>query len=292
VRTLAIVNPGAGRRRVGAASFQELWQEMRPLLEDAGFTFDMRETGDPEPDAGQLAACAVRDGYRAVLVAGGDGTVAAAARALLDTPVVLAILPFGSVMNIANSIPLPLDPLEAARVIARRNVRRIDVGAVDGTVFFETAGIGLDADVFGAGRSLERGELPGAMARLRQWFRQRSRWFSITVDGRGPVRHRALQALVTNGRYYAFSLPVVPDADISDGLLDVAVFRRMGRLDLLRFLLTVAWRRAPEVRPVVYHGREIKIESSVPLAVHADGFEVGTLPMTFRCRHQALTVFA
>lgn len=292
MRTLAIVNPGAGRRRVGAVSFQDVWPEIRPLLEDADFVFDIRETGVPEPDAGQLAACALRDGYSAVLVAGGDGTVAAAARALLDTPVVLAILPFGSVMNIANSIPLPLDPLEAARAIARRNVRRIDVGEVDGTVFFETAGIGLDADVFGAGRSLERGDLAGAVERLRRWFEHRSHRLSVSIDGRGLIRHRALQALVTNGRYYAFSLPVVPDADISDGLLDVAVFPRMGRLDLLRFLVTVAWRQVPQVPPVVHRGREIKIESPDAIAVHADGFEVGALPMTFRCRHQALAVFA
>lgn len=292
MRAICIANPGAGQRRAGAVAFQDLWDEIRGILEQAGFELELVNTGLPSPTAHELAAAAARKGYDAVIVAGGDGTLSTAASALIDTSVVLGILPFGSVMNIANSIPLPLDPLEAAHVIAGKRVRRIDVGEAGASLFFEAAGVGLDADAFGAGRSLERGDLRGALERVRDWFAHRSHRLSLSIDGRGPVRHRALQVLVTNGRYYAFSLPVVPDADIMDGLLDVAVFPRMGRLDLVRFIAALATRVRPHARPVVYRGREIVVDSPDPLSVHADGFVVGHLPMTFRCRHAALAVFA
>jgi diacylglycerol kinase family enzyme len=292
VRALCIVNPGAGRRRPGAVSFPDAWKEIAPLLAAADFEITIRETGQPHPTATELATAAQQDGFDAVLVAGGDGTVAAAATALINTPVVLGILPFGSVMNIAHSIPLPLEPLEVARIIAARRIRRVDVGEVAGRFFFEAAGVGLDADAFGAARSAERGDMPRALARVRSALRRESHWIGIALDGRRPVRYRALQILVTNGRYYAWSLPVVPDADIGDGVLDVAVFPRMGRLSLLRYLGTLALRRRPATRPVLHRGREIRIDAIEPLPVHADNVVVGSLPATFHCRHEALAIFA
>jgi diacylglycerol kinase family enzyme len=291
LRALCIVNPGAGRRRPGAARFEDVWDEIRAVLEAADFRLSVTETGVEHPTAAELAASAAREDYDAVLVVGGDGTVAAAAAALVHTRVILGILPFGSVMNIARSIPLPLDPREAARVIAAKRVRRIDVGEVAGRLFFEAAGVGLDADAIDAARSAERGDMASALRRLRDALRRQSHWLDISIDGRRPIRYRALQVLVTNGRYYAFALPVVPDADIGDGVLDVAVFTRMGRLALLRYLAALALGRAPVTRPAVHRGRAIRVDGLEPLAVHADNVIAGNLPATFRCRHEALAVF-
>jgi diacylglycerol kinase (ATP) len=291
VRALCIANPGAGQRRVGAVAFADVAPEIRRILEGAGFRLTVCETGPSRPTAGDLASSAEQEGYDAVVVAGGDGTVADVARALLGSRLVLGILPFGSVMNIAHSIPLPLEPLAAARVMAEKRVRRIDVGEVSGRVFFEAAGVGLDADAFGAARSLERRDLRTALRRTVDALRRHSHRIDVTVDG-STTRHRALQVLVTNGRYYAYSLPVVPDADIADGALDVAVFGRMGRLAVLGHLAALALGRRPTTRPLVRRGREIRVGSPEPLRVHADNVIVGTLPQTFRCRHQALAIFA
>ncbi|HYY54191.1 MAG TPA: diacylglycerol kinase family protein [Candidatus Dormibacteraeota bacterium] len=286
------MNPGAGRRRAGAVAFQKVWDEIRGTLEAAGFRLRVEETAVPHPTASALAETARRDGYEAVLVAGGDGTVAEVARTLVNSDVVLGILPFGSVMNVAHSIPLPLDPLDATRVIARKRIRRIDVGDVGGQYFLEAAGVGLDADAFGAARSVERGDVRTALRRMRDALARESHWIDVSIDGAKPVRYRALQILVTNGRYYAFSLPVVPDADIADGMLDVAIFRRMGRLGLLRHLASLALRWRPPTRPDVHRGREIRIDCVEPLRVHADNIIAGTLPQTFRCRPEALAIFA
>ena len=292
MRALFIANPGAGRRRAGAVPFARVADEIRATLENAGFQLTLAETGVPHPTSAELAASAVDEGYDAAIVAGGDGTVAPAAAALVHTRVILGILPFGSVMNIAHSIPIPLEPLEAARVIASKRVWKIDVGDVGGRFFFEAAGVGLDADAFGAARSAERGDIRRAFRRLRDAIRRESHWIDIVIDERKPLRHRALQVLVTNGRYYAWSIPVVPDADVADGMLDVAVFGRMGRWALLRHLLMLALRWEPPTRPTIYRGREIRVDGLEPLRVHADNEIVGTLPQTFRCRHEALAVFA
>jgi diacylglycerol kinase (ATP) len=288
---LCIRNPASGNQPISAGTAsQDAWPDVVRILEDSGFDLRIEETGDPEPSAAELAARAIRDGIRTVFVGGGDGTVAQAATALLDTGAVLGILPFGSVMNIANSIELPLEPIEAARVLAQRHVRRIDVGEVNGHVFYEAAGVGLDADAFGAARAMEKGNWRQALRRVRRTFTRSSHRFTIRVDGK-ESQHRALQILIANGRYYAWSFPVVPDADVGDGLFDIVVFPRMGRLALLRQMFAI-WRGADlEREAVVFHAAEAHVDSLDRVPVHADGVVAGTLPLTFRCRRGALAVY-
>jgi diacylglycerol kinase (ATP) len=286
-KALLIVNPAAGKRHAEDGDLAECVR----LLTAAGFEIDRRETGPDGPTSADLAKAGVADGFPVVIVAGGDGTVAPAATALLDTKVTLGILPFGSFMNIANGLGIPLEPIAAARVIAERKVKRADAGEVAGKVFFETCGIGLDADAFGAARLVERRRWGPALRRILRWATASPRRVEITVDGK-TERHRVLQILIVNSPYYAWALPIVPKTDMTDGLLDVAIFPRKGRLDLVRSLVRI-WRSGRPGRPPrLLRGKVIAIASSEPVPVHADGQIAGRLPVTVRCREGALRVFS
>jgi diacylglycerol kinase (ATP) len=286
-RAFLIVNPGAGKRHAQDGDLSECVR----LLTAAGFEIDRRETGQDGPTSADLARAALAEGFRVVLVAGGDGTVALAATALLDTEVTLGILPFGSYMNIANGLGIPLQPIDAARVIAERKVKRSDVGEVAGKIFFETCGIGLDADAFGAARLVERWRWGPAFRRIWRWATSSPHGVEITVDGKAE-RHRVLQILIVNSPFYAWALPIVPEANMTDGVLEVAIFPRKGRRDLIRSMVEI-WRRGRPGRPPrMLRGRIIDIASSQPLPVHADGQIAGRLPVTVRCREGALRVFA
>ena len=286
-RALLIVNPAAGMRHAEEGDLAECVR----LLGAAGFEIDRRETGTDGPTSADLAKAALAEGFRVVLVAGGDGTVAPAAIALLETAVTLGILPFGSYMNIANGLGIPLRPIDAARVIAERKVKRSDVGEVAGKVFFETCGIGLDADAFGAARLAERGRWGPAFRRIVRWATAGSHRVEITVDGK-TERHRVLQILIVNSPYYGWALPIVPNADMTDGLLDVAIFPRKGRLQLLGSMARIWHTGRPGKPPRLLRGKVIEIASSEAVPVHADGQIAGRLPVTVRCCEGALRVFA
>jgi diacylglycerol kinase (ATP) len=286
-RAMLIANPAAGGRVAKSGDLDRCVA----ILRDAGFTLDRVETGEETPTSADLARRCIEEGYEACIVAGGDGTVAPAAATLLDSGVILGILPFGTVMNIAHGLDLPLEPVKAAAVIARRHVVRADAGDIGGKVFFETAGVGLDAEIFGAARHAERGNWRRALRRAVRWVTRRSFRIAITVEGRED-RQRALQVLVMNSPYYGFSLELVPQVTMTDGLLDVLVFPRMGRWGLVTSFVAV-WRggRLP-VRPVVYRGARIELSSDDHVAVHADGALAGALPAQFLCRKGALSVYA
>ena len=289
VRALCVVNPAAGGRHSDPEGLPRILDRLRR----AGFDLDVRETAPDGPTSADLAGEAVTGGYDACLVAGGDGTVQPAATRLLGTGVVLGILPYGSFMNIANGLGIPLEAEEAVGVISARHIVRCDVGEAGehDKVFFETAGVGLDAHVFGAARLAERGQTRHSLRRIWRAVTQGTHRVTIRVDGTEHA-HRVFQILIANSPYYLWSFPIAPDAAMDDGELDVAVYARMGRLELLRAVLAL-WRNGDyPTPPIVYRGQAIELRSSEPLPVHADGKIAGALPMTVTCRPGALAVYA
>jgi diacylglycerol kinase family enzyme len=283
-----VVNPAAGHRTAGPTDLEEAIVVLRA----AGFAIEIAETAPDHPTSADLARRAIAERYDACIVAGGDGTVQPAAAALIDTDVTLGILPFGSFMNIAHGLGIPLTPIDAAAVIAKRDVHRCDVGEVHGSLFFETAGVGLDAELFGAARSAERHKWLRVADRVWRYLTLGTHRVRITIDGK-TYAHRVMQILVLNSPYYAWALPLLPEGvSMEDGILDVAVFPRMGRFALLRSLVAVIGARRLPQKPVRYRGAEISITSDDPMTVHSDGRIAGTLPADFRCRRGALRVFA
>jgi len=285
-RALAVINPAAGGGAARAGVHAVL-----ALLGERFETIDIAETGLEHPSATELGERAVAERYDAAIAAGGDGTVAGVARALVGRDVTLGILPFGTFMNIARALEIPRDDARAAAgLIARSTARRIDVGEVGGQVFFEAAGIGLDADAFNAARAVQRGQRALALAAVGALIRRRSARVRIDVDGRART-HRVLQAVVSNGPFYGWGFEVAPGAIMDDGQLDLVIFGDTKRR-VLRELVAAAIGRDRPARGRRYRGKRITFSATRELAVHADGVVVGALPQTFTVRPTALRVFA
>ncbi|HEX6235889.1 MAG TPA: diacylglycerol kinase family protein, partial [Acidimicrobiales bacterium] len=101
--------------------------------------------------ATRLAQGAAASGVDAVVVLGGDGTLNEAANGLAGSACALAPLPGGSTNVFARTVGLPNDPIEATGVLldalARRSVRRVGLGSVNGRYFLVHTGVGFDAAV-------------------------------------------------------------------------------------------------------------------------------------------------
>ena len=285
-RALAIVNPAAGGG-TARADVDAILEQLRERFE----TIDVVETSLDHPTATELGERAVAEHYDVAIAAGGDGTVSAVARALIGSDVTLGILPFGTFMNIARALGIPREDAHGAvDVIARATMRRIDVGEVGGQVFFEAAGIGLDADAFLATRAAQRGQRRRAFTILGALLRRRGARVRIDVDGRTRT-HRVLQAVVSNGPWYGWGFEVAPGAELDDGRLDLVIFGD-NKLRVFREMIAAAVDRDRDAQGHRYRGTRITFSATRELAVHADGMVVGNLPQTFTVRPKALRVFA
>ena len=297
---LLIVNPTAGSKPGSGPPLADDPDRLRPealasALRDAGLEVEVRVLEDKD-DAGGLAREAA-DAGRDIVIGGGDGTVAPVAAAMLEHPeATLGILAMGSFNNIARGYGIP-DTLDAEiRVIVEGHAAAVDCGQVvgegDGTPFFEAVGVGVDALGFLA---VEIGERRGwwrAFRALWRGFRLRRTPMRVTIDGRA-YRTGSPAVTISNSPYHGLGFAISPNADPSDGLLDVAVFRGMSRLEVLRHFLAVARRRPRrDPRIVQSRARRVTIEGTRrSLPAHADGESIGTTPVTLEVRPAALRLF-
>jgi diacylglycerol kinase (ATP) len=112
----------------------------------------------------------------------------------------------------------------------------------------------------------------------------------LQLDDR-VVATRALSVVVSNGPYMGLGFTVAPDAVIDDGELDIVVYSRLSRMELIRHFAGIAFGRqrySPKVTH--YRSRQVRVESRRPLPCTADTRDVGTTPATFRALPGALRV--
>lgn len=195
-----------------------------------------------EPDDGRdlndRMDAAVAHGADAVVVGGGDGTIACAVQRLAGSGVALAVLPLGTANLFARDLGMPLDDIGAAvEAIAGGTVRDIDVGEVNGHVFVCNSMLGL------ASRLAKRRERWRGSVRIRDW------WAFLVSAWRGLVRYPAMRLdLEVDGRRRVLRTRALT---VVDGDYEEAFGRMFSRsaLDDGRLVLYVAasltpWRAA------------------------------------------------
>ena len=260
----------------------------------------LREAGlDPFcPDVGGRNTAALIRAHAAevdrVVLAGGDGTMNAAAPALLETGLPFAIIPLGTGNDLARTLGIPEDPAEAARVAAEGRLRAIDVGLANDVPFFNVASVGFGVDLTRAltGDAKRRwGKLGYAVAGLRVLARLRP--FSAAIRcGDEVVRSRTIHVAVGNGRHYGGGMTVDEESRIDDGKLDVFSLEVGGVWSLLRLLPSL--RRGDHGRwqeVLTAEGAEVEIRTRRRRAVNTDGEITTRTPVLFRVLRGAARVY-
>lgn len=135
-------------------------------------------------------ADAVREAFRSgatrVCVAGGDGSVASAAAAVIEHGGELAIIPAGTLNHLAKDLALPLEPAEAIKVAAGARTLGVDVGYVNHRLFINTSSVGAYATYVRVRERLEKRFgywIASFVAAVRILVRLRTFRVTIEVDG-------------------------------------------------------------------------------------------------------------
>jgi len=218
-----------------------------------------------------------------VVAAGGDGTINAVANGLVLAPrdMPLAVLPLGTANVLAREIGLPRDPDSLAELIVTGAARPIWPGRIGERLFLTSAGSGFDADVVAAvipGLKRRFGRLAFAWAIAGRLIRYRAHNLVVTCDG---AEYRAATVIAANGRLYAGTWVIAPQAKLAESELDLVLFGRSGRLAALRYLLALPLGRLPRRDDVTYlRCRVASLSAAEPSLVQADGEIAGSLPVT------------
>ncbi|MGB9474950.1 MAG: diacylglycerol kinase family protein [Candidatus Udaeobacter sp.] len=283
--TVVILNPTAG-----SPEHVHSWQER---VESLANDCPVRITSHPG-EAEALARHAVKEGFTRIVAAGGDGTVNQVANGIADSDAALGVLPMGSVNVFAMELGLPLHSLQRCwDIIEDTNVRTVDLPSANAKYFVQLAGVGLDAQV-----------VKETSLAFKRSFGPLSYLISAAqIAARQPPKlliesdHTSLEegsfVLVGNGRLYGGPFPFFKHAIIDDGLFDVVVFKRLGYLEIIKYLQDVVFSSDINVPEVEYfQTRELRITSEQDVPLELDGELAGNCPIDFRIRERALRILA
>jgi diacylglycerol kinase (ATP) len=217
-----------------------------------------------------------------VIVAGGDGTVNVVVNALTPGRATLAVLPLGT----ANVLALELGITTVAdgiRRIARGCTRPLAVGLIEGEGgvsqrFLLMAGIGLDGDIVRGVRMWEKrlfkkgAYLLSALRCLLTWQRGR---FSLLADGCAVECH---SVVICNAARYGGNRILMPEADISEALLDLFCITAESRWSYLRMVTSILAGRPCRSGDVTLL-RAGQVEVGGDRAIQLDGDYLGQAPV-------------
>ncbi|MFI7081168.1 diacylglycerol kinase [Micromonospora sp. NPDC049903] len=244
-----LANPTAGRGR-----HRGLLPDLVDRLSTAGRPVRLLRAGSAL-EAEAACRAAVAEGVSALVAVGGDGTVHRAMQAVAGTTVPFAPVPAGTGNDFAIETGFPSDPRAAADTIAAAlregRSRPVDLARMTGyddTVRWYGAVLaaGFDAIVNERANRMRRpkGARRYDLAILVELARLRPRRYTLTLDGE-RVDVDAVLVAVGNSASYGGGMRICPDADPTDGLLDVVVGGRFDRRTLIR------------VKPRIYAGTHV-----------------------------------
>jgi YegS/Rv2252/BmrU family lipid kinase len=284
-----IINPAAG---IGESILPIIDASMK----EAGIKWEASITHQ-EGDAIQFAKAAVKEGIDALAVYGGDGTLTEAISGLIGSKIPLVILPGGSANVMATELGIPTDLKEACMLLSQNPIetKTIDIGQFNKRYFIVRISLGFEADVVkGADRQSKNkmgifAYFLSAAAALKKTKRT---VYHLKIDGQ---KHevQGLTCIITNTGNLGFSnISFDKHIDVSDGLLDVIVVRKVNLSLFKLMVVTLLKGERPDNLELVeyWQGKDISVSSSSKQTVQCDGEVLEKIPLHIKIIPGAIKV--
>lgn len=283
-KTAVILNPAARGERA---------QRLQASLEKLTHSAVLRSTARCG-DAELLARSAVKEGFKTIVAAGGDGTVNEVVNGIAGTDAALGLLPLGTMNVFATELGLPASDLRRCwEIIQEARVRRIDLPSANGKHFVQLAGVGFDAQVVKeTSRTFKRSFGPLSYIVSAAQIAARTPP-ELRIESENALTEEGSFVLVGNGRLYGGPFPFFKHAALDDGLLDVLVFKRLNYIEIVRYMQDVIFSSqitSPEVE--YFQTKSLRVSSEGAVPVEVDGELIGNCPVHFNIRARILRVFA
>lgn len=261
-----IINP-----RSGIHSKSDLPSLIRTHLDHDRFDSEFRFT-EYAGHATELSREGKEQGFDIIAVAGGDGSMNEAAAPLLHSGTALALIPCGSGNGLARHLGIPMDIPDSIRLIGSGEIRTIDTFTAGPHQGVGTFGIGFDAHIAHLfAKSPKRGY--GTYVRLVLSEFSSFPPFDITmcIDGK-TISDRLFLMTFANSSQFGNNAVIAPGADISDGLIDLAMVRPFpwySAPNLIYRLTANSLDRSRFYRHA--RGNRIEVQNPGELRAHIDG---------------------
>ncbi|PHR14773.1 MAG: diacylglycerol kinase [Aequorivita sp.] len=217
----------------------------------------------------------MEEGAGVIVVCGGDGTINEVASCLVNTSVVLGILPMGSGNGLASNLKIPKNLKKALSIIKNQKVVAIDSGIINGEPFFSNTGVGFDAHVIA---DFEENTTRKFFSYLKSILRTLKKYqyknvVELKYNGTTELISPFL-LFISNSNEMGYKMSLTPRASLQDGLLDIVIVPKLSRIKLFLFTVLFLFKKhhwLKEVRFQQLTALEIKSLDNTVLKAQKDG---------------------
>lgn len=255
---LFIINPVSG-----FGNHKKRKAEITKIAKDLGWKGKILETTKTR-NAGMIATEEINAGIKHIVICGGDGTIMETLQVIINTDIVLGIVPLGTGNLFAQNLAIGGTRKEAIQRALFGEVQKIDVGKANDTIFAIIAGMGFDAQIMRQTKRRLKRKF-GFIAYLISGFKnlnKRPGLYRITIDNKRPKVYRAKTIMVANMGKLQGGVELVPNAHWQNGTLRIGIVQASGFptwMSLLGNTLIGNINKSPHY--TLLEGRKIIIES-------------------------------
>lgn len=222
--------------------------------------------------ATELSQQILQERYDILLVCGGDGTINEAMQSVIGQEILVGIIPTGSGNGLSMHTGIGRDYIDAIKHINILKWKYIDAIKFGKKYFINLAGIGFDGFLSKKIRGRKyRGFWLYVWLFLRYFWSYKARNYKITIDSE-TIDGDFNLIEIANGPMYGYNFEVVPGADISDGIIDLLLLKKVGIWQIIvdsRKLLRNDWDKITWAKRL--KTSKILINSNKKLKIHVDG---------------------
>jgi YegS/Rv2252/BmrU family lipid kinase len=240
----------------------------------------------------ELASQAVKEKADYIIAVGGDGTVNEVARALVESSSVLGIVPMGSGNGLARDLAIPMDIRKALDVILERKIKTIDYCKANNRIFFCTCGVGFDASVSERfAKRKHRGPFSYMRSVFTEYLQFKPDTYDIVIENE-ILTKKAFLVTCANISQYGNNAYIAPQADMNDGMMDVAILSPFSPLDVVHLVIQMFTKQIAKNRKIQYYrSKKLAVRRAKPGIVHIDGEPVYMdKAISFEAFHNGLNV--
>lgn len=181
----------------------------------------------------ELTKAAVKQNPDYIVACGGDGTINEVASCLVNTRIILGIIPVGSGNGLASNLNIPRDFKKAIDIIKKGKTTFMDVGKINDFYFFSNMGIGIDALIIKKyERSGNRTLSSYVKAALSSSFQYKAKQAIISFEDQ-KIEVNPFMLFISNSNEMGYNMSLTPKASLSDGMLNMVIIPELSFIEKL-----------------------------------------------------------
>lgn len=249
-KALVIVNPSSGKEKAG-----EYTDHIVEVLKKRYEEVEVKKT-EKAGDAKRFADDATKEGVELIVAVGGDGTVNEAVNGIAphEKRPKFAIIPMGTVNDLARVLQIPLDPNDAIEILNEEHLQTIDLGKAKDIYFTNAFSVGEIPESIHEVTAEEKSKL-GTFAYLwagtKKLFENKKIQVKVTTDEKEFEGELSAIVMSLTGQLGGIE-KIFPEAQLDDGKIHILLVHKLDFLETTKMLPELLGNRITESENVTY----------------------------------------